>query len=478
MSKRAPHVPPTSKEERPLVACWRCGRGVPQGSGYCPHDDCRAIELITYTYVSRGDLKLVKAECPAFSKIPGEEPRRVTCKRRACPRCGANWAKDQFRVASANLEFYCHDPLEEQGAVVMLTLTAPGAESLPWDEDACRIRRPHEHTGPAGCRVQADKALQWAESLTWRWQKLRGAARLQTRRRLKDALGNLGPGPTLLLRAYEPQKRGVPHLHVVLGYRTAAERDAAHVFIGEVKRLAADYEFGFADAKGKTKTHGSAGTVWRHDVEVRPMTGETAAKYLSNYLTGRNAKKKNTIRENIADPTMPSSLIWLTPALTAVWDEDMSLDELEDEIAVVAAEAERTRETNPDYAEVCGRRQRSLRARVWIQRLRERIGLDGGTGITMRMLRRARHFAAAREGRCPAPRWRDTEDAIRTMAVYAQVYSRRGPPRLAPALQIAKTTERRVKRMRQWIEYEPEITRFAAQLVARCLPPAPEAVAA
>lgn len=424
-----------------------------------------SLEIIEYEY--RGQ----QVQCPDWSKIPGEEARLVTCKRRACPRCGPNWAKDWYRVGSHNLEHYCAEALDESGAVVMLTVTAPGEELLPWDEEHCAHRKPHRHRGPSGCRVQPEKALQWSESLTWRWSKLRGAARLATRRDLKDGFG-LGPGPTILLRAYEPQKRGVPHLHIVLGYRTAAERDAAHVFVGHVKRLVADYEFGFADARGKDRTHGGRGVVERHGVELRPMSGETAARYLSNYLTGRNSKKKNTIRENIADPTMPTSLIWLSPVLTSVWDETLSVDELEDEIAAAELVAEQTGDSNGDYAELQLRRQRSLRARLWIQRLRERIGIVNGTGITMRMLRRARHFAASLEKRCPPPRWHDTSDAVRTLAVFAQAFRKRGPPAdLAPALQLARETDRKAKRARKWIEYEPEITRFAASLVNRCLPP-------
>jgi hypothetical protein len=366
-------------------------------------------------------------KCPDWSVIPGEQARLVTCKRRGCPRCGVNWARDWFNVNSHNLRAY-------GGAIVMATITAPGEGRLPWDEAHCSHRRPHQHRGPAGCRVEQRVAREWAESLTWRWEKLRGAARLATRRDLADPhTGELGPGPTILERAYEPQMRGVPHLHVVLGYRTEAEKDAAHLFVGHLKRLVGQYDFGFADGRGKKKGLRNARAIeTRFDVELRPMGGEDAARYLSNYLTGRNAKKKTSIRQNISDPIMPRSLIWLTPALTS------------------STSGER------------------------LQAIRIRMGIAHGTGITMRMLRRARHLFAALEGRCIMPRWRDTGDAIATLAVFLQVFRKRPPPNdLAPAFAFAKKSDRQVKHYGPWNRYaESQLLELATSLVEMCMPAA------
>jgi hypothetical protein len=376
-------------------------------------------DLETIQYVSNGRTVI----CPDWNKIPGEEARKVSCKRRDCPRCGVNWARDWSKVNELNLEAY-------GGQIVMVTITAPGEDRLPWDEAHCARRRTHRHSGPAGCRVQQRAAREWSDTLTWRWSKLRKAAILATQRQLAETFA-LGPAPSILERAYEPQKRGVPHLHLVLGYRTRSERDAAHVFVGHLKRLAGEYDFGFADGSGKKRGMRNARpVVERHGIELRPMTGRDAARYLANYLTGRNPTKKSSIRENISHPTMPRSLLWLTPALTSV------------------SSSER------------------------IGAMRERLGIARGTGVTMRMLRRARHFFAALEGRCPAPNWRDTTDALLTLSVFLQAFHHRGPPvDLRPALETAAYVDQHVRRESLWSRYPTsKITEFATDLLGKCMP--------
>ncbi len=214
-----------------------------------------------------------------LERCPTPDPMtRANCKRRSCPHCGRLWAWDWERVMRTNLEDYA-------GAVRMVAITAPGSDALPW---ACE--RDHRHSGSQGCRVEEQAATEWAATLTQRWKELREDARLAT-------LRGTGLKPTLLLRVWEPQKRGVPHLHVVLGVRTEAEKIAAERFRQELDARAAYHGFGF---------------VQRHVHETGPRQ---AARYLVGYLLGRS-KRKGTIRENIAHPRMPRSLIWLTPNLT------------------------------------------------------------------------------------------------------------------------------------------------------------------
>lgn len=347
-------------------------------------------------------------ECPVWSSY---DMKYRTCKRRDCERCGPAWARDWFRNMATNLAAY-------GGPVVMLTITAPGEERLPWDEEHCAHRRRHRHRGPSGCRVQQRAAREWSDTLSWRWAKLRGAAQLATKRAT-------GSSATILERAYEPQKRGVPHLHVVLGYKTPAEQAAAHVFVGHVKRLVGDYDFGFADGRGTKRGVASRPVREDYGVELRPMTGDSAAQYLASYLTGRagRAKKKSTIRDNIAAPVMPRSLLWLTPRLT-------------------------TKE--------------------------EAITSDGRpTQVTMRMLRRARHLFAAAKGLCEAPKWQSAVDAAVTALVYRRAFARRSsgndPPPLGttPAKIVALAEyidgEYRAfpRRRGLWFSQAEEVTAFA-----------------
>ncbi len=226
-----------------------------------------------------------------LERCPDLDERGRNCKRRGCPYCGRLWAWDWERVMHTNLRHYA-------GAVRMVAITAPGADALPWsgwrrDPKTGRVRPcppSHAHSGARGCLVESQAANEWSESVTQRWKELREAAR-------KATLDALGLKPTLLLRVWEPQKRGVPHLHVVLGVRTEAEKIAAERFRQELDERASHYGFGF---------------VQRHVHETGPRQ---AARYLVGYLLGRS-KRKTGIRENIADARMPRSLIWLTPDLT------------------------------------------------------------------------------------------------------------------------------------------------------------------
>lgn len=202
-----------------------------------------------------------------------------TCKRRACPWCGRTWARNWQTVTSSNLAAY-------DGPVALVSITAPGADLLPW---ACS--RPHVHSGTKGCRVEEFAADEWALAARDNWRRLRDAARASVKR------AGLPTGSLVLQRVWEPQKRGVPHLHVVVGLGSEPEKVAARRFVDELHRLAPEYFFGFVDRK------------------LAPIGAREAARYLAGYLLGRS-RKKGTVRENIADPRMPRSLIWLTPVLT------------------------------------------------------------------------------------------------------------------------------------------------------------------
>lgn len=279
------------------------------------------------------------------------------CKRRDCPVCGVRWARDWRRSMEQNLERYGRP-------VVLISITAPGEDRLPWDTDCCSHRRRHKHRGPDGCRVQQRPAREWADTVTYRWQKLRQAAAIATERLT-------GAPPVILERVWEPQKRGVPHLHIVLGYGTPSEIDRAHCFAAQLAERASSYDFGFVDAKK------DASAPWGR--RLRPIAAKEAARYLSAYLTGRS-KRKNSIRENIADPIMPRSLIWLTPKLTSK------------EEAITAS----------------GR----------------------PTFITMRTIRRARHLYAYARGICDPPVWQSMAEAAKVAIVCRVLF---GPRRSGSA---------------------------------------------
>lgn len=282
------------------------------------------------------------------------------------------------------------------GPVIMVSITAPGADRLPWDEYHCagRHSRGGDHSGKRGCRVEQQAAREWSETATMRYADLRRAAAVHVRRHAPVSV-------TLLERVWEPQKRGVPHLHLVLGAKTREEIEAAAEFVAKLKELAPSYDFGNVDARGKKGARGER-IVARGQI-LRLTKTEDVARYLSSYLTGRS-KHKPAMRETLVDPAMTAlagqtkrqllPLVWMTPALSSLSRKD--------------------------------------RARA----ARERIGLKVGTGVTMRSLRRARHiWASAVKGFCELPKWTDIFEAVYAGAAYRRAFGARGESSAGPPLE-------------------------------------------
>lgn len=294
---------------------------------------------------SRGSRE-VPSCCPTPDPFTG-----ANCKRRGCLHCGKGWVASWEAITRLNIGALAR---EDAPAVVLISLTAPGKDRLPWS-----CERDHRHAGDRGCRVKADYADAWAAAAPGNWKRLRDAAR----KAVKAA--GLPVAALVLERVWEPQQRGVPHLHIVAGARTPIEYAAAQRFHAELVRLAPEYGFG-------PQLH----------VTSR-MTAREAARYLAGYLLGRS-KRKGTIRDNLGDPRMPRSLIWITPAIGSVSTGE--------------------------------------RMTAW----RERLGLAEGTGLTMRRLRYARWYLAALKRRVDRYPALPTEELVCVAKVAALL--ERGPP--------------------------------------------------
>lgn len=216
----------------------------------------------------------VPDRCPTPSPYNG-----AFCRRRRCPYCGAAWVRTWESVSRLNLEHYA-------GPLVMITVTPPGRQVLPWS-----CGRNHVHSPKHGCRVKDDAAELWSSDVVKRLASLRDAARIAVKR------AGLPVDRLWLERVWEPQQRGVPHAHIVAGAGTADELAAVERFVAELRRLAPSYGFGT-----------------QLDV-TRPMPAAEVARYLAGYLLGRSGRK-GTVRANLADPRMPRSLIYLSRSLT------------------------------------------------------------------------------------------------------------------------------------------------------------------
>jgi hypothetical protein len=93
------------------------------------------------------------------------------------------------------------------------------------------------------------------------------------------------------------QKRGVLHLHLVVGYTTPSERAAVDRYVQELSVRSGRHGFGFVDRKAEVKEPSAA------------------AAYLSSYFCGGRGRKLS-LRESVTSEAMPPSIVYVAPALS------------------------------------------------------------------------------------------------------------------------------------------------------------------
>jgi hypothetical protein len=204
--------------------------------------------------------------------------------------------------------------------VVLGAVTAPGRDTLIWDETACAGLGHHRHSGELGCKVVGSLAREFNQSVPDRWRRLH-------RRTYQETVRLTGEGSVrLLARVWEIQMRGVLHVHPVLAYGTAREMAGARAYIRRLAELAPQYGFGFVERK------------------LKPQAASGAAAYLSSYfVTGRG--RKAALWESVMSSQMPRSIIHVSVSLTGetrctmralrlrralfvVWDAALSFEEV------------------------------------------------------------------------------------------------------------------------------------------------------
>ena len=200
------------------------------------------------------------------------------CRSRSkCLTCGTLWAGDTRRKLLANVTAY-------DGAVSIITITAPGADVLPWDE--------------SGRRIRSAERYRWNRSAPARWRALHRAASQIARRRAGKF--------SMLARTWEYQARGALHVHVLTGVETAAEMSGANIYAQALTELAPAYGFGYVD-RGKS-TNGV-----RH-LEVIPAA--RAARYVAKYLSPLSAEGKPMLSETVTQPDVPGHVAHVSTKLT------------------------------------------------------------------------------------------------------------------------------------------------------------------
>lgn len=155
----------------------------------------------------------------------------------------------------------------------MITVTAPGNGVLPAD--------------PRTGVVPRRRAARWNETAPLRWRGLWAVSSQRARRRAKA----LGIDWRMLARVWEPQRRGLLHVHLVLPFGTAEERECTYIALGGLLARRHEFGFGFVDRGPKVQV---APGVWDRRLPVIPVA--QAANYVSKYLT-HSAGEKGSLLE-------------------------------------------------------------------------------------------------------------------------------------------------------------------------------------
>jgi hypothetical protein len=168
------------------------------------------------------------------------------------------------------------------GLVCMVTLTAPGEDGgLLWDRSQCRHAEGERCSGRKGCRVVRGLAVLWNEGSRRWWRELNRIAKQRADRVVRGLGYERRCG--LVVYAWELQKRGVWHLHIVLPMETAPERAWSRAYASALRELGPSRDFGFVDTKPLD-----------HPQEARRVAG-----YLSKYLAKWNGDGKLELSETV-----------------------------------------------------------------------------------------------------------------------------------------------------------------------------------
>lgn len=208
----------------------------------------------------------------------------VRCGVRSCPSCGKLWLGDtRVKMLAAAREL--------RAAVALVTVTAPGADLLPWAGDE---------------RVVAKwPADEWNRTAPARWSALHRRAARRARRVAEEHDVRWA----LLWKAWELQRRGVLHLHLVVPCGSPGERAASEAYVAELALEAGWHRFGFVD-RGKLE-HGAARTSCRR---LEPVEPHRAAAYLAAYVSGSGAGKEG-IMEVARRRSIPGAVVYVSCGL-------------------------------------------------------------------------------------------------------------------------------------------------------------------
>lgn len=225
--------------------------------------------------------------CPGMvASEVNPRPNSFSCNSRYCSVCGDRWQKDMRVMAVAAAE---HVP-EHVG---LITVTAPGDDYFSDDEWKVVGGRP----------------------VIERWWN--GDARERFRLFHRDA--SKGPreyaeshGETweVLFRAWEYQKRGLLHAHIVVPMGTPVQEVASRMYLANLWSWARTYDFGYV--LGGTK---GTGTNWSTPPVLARASGKDAARYVCKYVASVGAGKEG-MRDTARRTAQRGSVLYVARSLT------------------------------------------------------------------------------------------------------------------------------------------------------------------
>lgn len=195
--------------------------------------------------------------CPTPHRVAVRYERyAVPCGRRACRVCGELWLGDARQVIAAALR-------ERTEAVCVVAITAPGQDELPFGPDGCTCREPE---------LSAWNDAAPARWSAW-WRYCSAEPRAWARRH--------GVRWGLLAKVWEAQQRGAMHLHVVLPFGNAIEREATYRLLRNMDGSRWSAHFGYID-RGRM----AADERGQRVRAVEAVEPGRAAGYVAKYMTG------------------------------------------------------------------------------------------------------------------------------------------------------------------------------------------------
>jgi hypothetical protein len=196
------------------------------------------------------------------------------------------WAGDVRKKLLVNVQAF-------GGDVALVTITAPGAEVLPWEKSGERL-------------VQRDAARHWNRTARTEWTRLHRKAAQRAGRHAKRGGGRWA----IVAQSWEFQKRGVLHKHVIVPMATAADIAASHEYVRALDDMRHRHGFGFVD-RGRRSGRGP----WGRRLGVVPQ--QRAARYLAKYIAAVEQDGKLALSETVTHPEVPGHVVYVSRRLSA-----------------------------------------------------------------------------------------------------------------------------------------------------------------